>query len=89
MAENEPSVFVIERECDEKGMRVTNFDKWLIAGVIGAIFFVLSLPFMYKLTNTITRVVKINTVSKAGVPTFVGLLIHVLVFVILVRLLMH
>lgn len=88
---SDPKVFVIEKKCgpDERGMRVTNFDKWLIAGIIAIIFFVLALPFIFRLTNKATRFVGVRTVYDNGVPSLTGMLLHTIIFLILVRLLMH
>lgn len=85
-----PSIFIIDRKCDSsKAMRVTSFDKWIIASIIAVVFFIFSLPFVYKLTNTATRCVKLNAASKNGSPTVLGIIIHAIIFMIVVRLLMH
>lgn len=84
-----PNVFVIDRQCDEKGMRVTNFDKWIISGIIALVFFVFCLPFIFRLSNTATSVVGLKTVTSGGKPTFFGIVLHAVIFMVIVRLLMH
>lgn len=83
-----PNVFVIDRECEQKGMRVTNFDKWVISCIIGIVFFILIIPFTFKLTNSLTSFVRVNTINN-GLPTLSGIILHTIVFVVIVRLLMH
>lgn len=86
----EEGVFVLERnENSNKGMRVSNFDKWLIAGIMAILFFILTLPFIYMITNKATGLVGLHTISKQGVPTLTGVLIHTVIFIIAVRFLMH
>jgi hypothetical protein len=87
----EPSIFILERKSDEKhlGGRVTNFDKWVISIIIGIVFLVLVSPFMFKLSNNITRINGPRTMNVNGSPTGFGLLLHTLIFIIIVRLLMH
>jgi len=87
--EDEPKVFVIDRHCDQKGMRVTNFDKWVISCIIGVIFFIFCLPFTFRLSNSFTRVFKVRTLSEQGIPTLLGILLHAIIFIVVIRLLMH
>lgn len=86
---NEPKVFIIEKRCDEKGMRITNFDKVLIAIIIGIVFFVLASPLIFKLSNVGTKLVGFKTINEGGGVTTAGLLIHTIIFIIIVRLLMY
>lgn len=87
--EADPQVIIIDRNIEEKGMRVTNFDRWIIAVIITIIFFILALPFVFGLSNKVTRLVGVNTVNEMGVPSLVGIFIHTIIFLILIRLLMH
>lgn len=84
-----PEVIVIERRCDEKGMRVTGFDKIIISVIIGIIFFLLATPLMFKLSNKATRLIGVKTVNESGVTTTTGLILHTIIFTIIVRCLMH
>jgi hypothetical protein len=87
--EPDPHVIIIDRNMEEKGMRVTNFDRWLIAIIIAIIFFILALPFVFGLTNKVTKVIGVNTVTSNGGPSLVGVILHAVIFLILIRLLMH
>lgn len=86
---SDPKIFVIDRNCDEKGMRVTNFDKWTIAGIIAVLFFIFSLPFIYNISNAGAKLIGARTVSKHGCPSIFGILVHAIIFLIIIRLLMH
>ena len=85
---SEAKVLVIEKQCDEKGMRITGFDKWLIAIVIAIVFFILASPFIFKLTNKGTKMIGFNTIDNSGVTTS-GLFLHTIIFLVVIRLLMH
>ena len=85
----EPKVFIVEKRCDEKGMRITGFDKMLIAVIIGIIFFILASPIIFKLTNQGTRLIGVRTVKDNGNVTTTGLILHTIAFVLIVRALMH
>ncbi len=87
--ESDPHVIIIDRNMEEKGMRVTNFDRWLIAVIIAIIFFILALPFVFGLTNKATKLMGFTTVTAEGTPNLVGVIIHTIIFLILIRLLMH
>ena len=87
--EKDPHVIIIDRNMEEKGMRVTNFDRWLISIIIATIFFILALPFIFGMTNKVTKVVGLNTITENGTPSLLGVFIHAIIFLILIRLLMH
>ena len=82
-------VFVVERECDNKAMRVTNFDKWLISVVITIVFVIFMSSFMFSFSNSIFSKVRAPTINSYGKPTSIGILIHALIVLVLIRLLMH
>lgn len=84
----DPKVFIIEKRCDEKGMRITNFDKVLVAVIIGIVFFLIAMPLAFKLSNKAATYINWRTTNANGVPTTTGLLIHTIVFIFAVRLLM-
>lgn len=86
---NEPKVFIVEKRCDEKGMRITNFDKMLIAVIIGIIFFILASPLLFKLTNRATSLVGVRTIKDNGNVSTAGLILHTIVFIVIVRFLMY
>jgi hypothetical protein len=84
----EPKVFVIEKRCDEKGLRVSSFDRTLIAVIIGIVFFLIAMPFAFKLSNKATKFVGVRTIHSGGSPTLPGMFIHTIIFIIVVRFLM-
>lgn len=87
---DDPRVFVVERnENFHKGMRVTTFDKWLIAAIMAVIFFILALPFIFSISNKATGLVGLKTINEQGTPTLTGVLLHTIIFIIVVRFLMH
>jgi hypothetical protein len=85
----DPAVFVVEKQCDEKGMRISSFDKTLIAIIIGIIFFIIASPLVFKLTNKATMLANISTIKPGGGITTFGLILHTVLFIAAVRLLMH
>jgi hypothetical protein len=68
---------------------VTSNQKWLIAIILGIIFLIVSIPIIYNLTNTLLSKINIHTTNKKGLPTPFGLVLHTLIFIIIVRVLMH
>lgn len=61
--------------------------KWLAAIVVGILFLLFSAPFVYQLTNALFAPLGLNTIVS-GRPTWGGLIIHAILFVLLLRLLM-
>ncbi len=91
-----PKIILLERDTDDdlSATRISGLDKWIIASVIAIVFFILALPFTYRLTNRVTSYIKfntftLNTANAYGSPTVTGVLIHTIIFVIVVRLLMQ
>jgi hypothetical protein len=85
---HENDVVVIEKPCD-RASGVSNGDKWIIAAIIAVIFVVLACPLAFRVTNWLVSPLCVSTVSKDGRPTWVGLLVHGLIFFFAIRLLMH
>jgi len=65
--------------------------KWLSAGIAAVLFVVLASPFAFKLVNSILTSISsaASIASPAGLPSFTGLLVHGVVFLLLARLLME
>ena len=61
--------------------------KWLISAYSAILFIVITSPFMYKITNSLTNLVGWET-SVNGCPNAGGLVLHTAVFLVLVRVLM-
>ena len=85
-----PKIILLEREHDDdlNAMRVSGLDKWIVVSIIAIVFFILALPFTYRLTNKITSHAKLNTANAYGSTTVMGVLIHTIIFAIVIRLLM-
>ena len=63
--------------------------KWTCALVCGLIFLLVSAPFTYDFTNYVGEKISDNLKTKqddGGRPTLFGLILHMIVFVLLVRL---
>jgi hypothetical protein len=66
-----------------------NLGKWKISLIAGLIFLIVSSPFLYKLVQKLAdKFVDIEIADSEGCPTLVGLILHSVVFVIIVRLMM-
>jgi len=67
---------------------VTSEEKWSISVVSGLIFLLISSPFLYGLTSSLFECVGLTLASSKGLPTNIGLLVHSVVFVLIVRAMM-
>lgn len=56
-------------------------------GITSLVFFIIASPFMYSLTQKVTSAIGFNT-GSGGCPNYYGLILHVVVFAILLRLIM-
>lgn len=81
-------IVVVEKSCGKTG-GVSNSDKWVIAIIIGIIFFILATSFLFRCSNYIFRGFGLPTCTPSGKPTIAGLIIHAIIFIVLVRILMH
>ena len=66
---------------------LSNSQKWLVSFYTALLFLLIASPFMYRVTESLTNLMGLNT-SNDGCPNMYGLLLHGLVFFLLVRLLM-
>ena len=67
---------------------ISETQKWMVSFWSGLLFLLIASPFMYKLTGSLFSMLNIN-IESDGCPNYVGLIIHALVFVLLVRLMMY
>lgn len=65
----------------------SNSQKWIAAIVAGLLFLLLSSPIAYQFTNALFGAIGLNT-TDGGRPTWGGLIIHSIIFVLLIRLIM-
>jgi hypothetical protein len=63
----------------------TSQEKWKISAFSAVLFFIVASPFLYSLVNSITSRLGLP-IANNGCPTYLGLFIHALVFMLLVRL---
>lgn len=81
-------VVVVKASCD-KFSGVTSLDKWIIAVLIGLLFLALANPFTFRLTNMIFGRLGFPTITNKGTYTLFGVILHTIIFIIIVRLIMH
>lgn len=58
--------------------------KWQISIFSAIVAFLVFSPFIYNLLNSLTSMVGIN-IADNGCPTTVGLLVHAVIFMLVVR----
>lgn len=67
-----------------KNCQVSEKQKWLVSGMSALVFLVVASPVLFKLVNSLLGgVVQVST--AAGCPTSVGLAMHAVVFMLVVR----
>lgn len=64
-------------------------DKWTASFMLGLLFLLVSSPFTYSLTNTITKGVGFAISDSQGCPNLAGLILHTIVFILLLRLMLN
>jgi|SRR5579885_2397340 len=84
-----PSIFLLDKENKKSPMRVTSLDKWIIAVIITIVSIIIYLPFTYRLTNRVVGVAGFKTTKDTGIPNLFGIILHAVIFIIIIRLLMH
>lgn len=66
---------------------VTNSMKWWLAGILGVLFFVLSSPGAYSLTNAALDAAGLPGRKTCG-PSLLTVVVHSILFALLIRLVM-
>ena len=61
--------------------------KWVISLYTALLFLLIASPFMYRLTGGLTSSLGFES-SNDGCPNLVGLVLHAVVFLVLVRVIM-
>ena len=64
-------------------------DKWIVSIMACLLFLLISSPFLYRVTNSITSSMGFEIASNNGRPNVLGLVIHSVVFLLIVRLMMR
>lgn len=67
----------------------TSSDKWTVAFVSGLLFLLVSSPATYSITNSVTSRLGLTIADSEGCPNLMGIILHALVFVLLVRLFLN
>jgi len=67
----------------------SNEQKWMISAISAILFYIIALPDTYVcITNPIFESTVGLKLEKNGTPTTVGVIIHALIFLLIVRLMM-
>ena len=68
----------------------TDQQKWMISFISGIVFILVSTPQTFQLTNSIfEKYFCIKTIDEFEKPTWSGIILHGLVFMLITRLLMN
>lgn len=71
-------------DVDEYEPKDISYDKWKYSIISGLIFFIIANPLTYKFMNLFLKKI-IKVTNKNGSPSFYGLLLHTIVYVIIIR----
>ena len=66
-----------------------NGNKWKYTLITTVVFLIIANPFTYKWMDRLLRNIGIKVANSSGCPTFVGLMIHALVFTLVLRYMME
>jgi len=66
-----------------------NGNKWKYTLITTVVFLIIANPFTYKWMDLLLRNIGIKVANSSGCPTFVGLMIHALVFTLVLRYMME
>lgn len=69
---------------DEYEYKNISYDKWKYSIISGLIFFIIANPLTYKFMNLFLKKI-IKVTNKNGSPSFYGLMLHTIVYVIIIR----
>jgi len=68
----------------------TNQEKWMISAISALLFYIIALPQTYEcVTNPIIETITGIELEKKGKPTTVGVMVHAIVFLLIVRYMME
>jgi hypothetical protein len=67
-----------------------NEKKWNISVYSGLLFFIIASPVLFRIVNNLTMNLSGTSIAnEAGCPNMIGLILHALVFIIIVRISME
>lgn len=84
-----PKMYILEKKCEPKGARISGFDKILISIIIGIFFFILVVLLTSKPSNNIFGKLNLNHGQDKMFPGTIPILIYTIIFIFIVRFLMH
>jgi hypothetical protein len=67
-------------------VNLSNNQKWGVSAYVAVLFFIIASPFLFMMVNKLTAPIGLHVVDARGCPNLVGLVVHALVFLLLVRL---
>jgi hypothetical protein len=67
----------------------TSSDKWTASFMLGILFLIVSSPFTYGVTNSITSGAGFAISDDKGCPNLAGLIVHSIIFTLLLRLMLN
>jgi hypothetical protein len=67
----------------------TNQDKWYLSIITTILFYIIALPATYEyITNPIVEDITGISLEEKGKPTIIGVILHSLVFLLIIRYMM-
>ncbi|MFS8158623.1 MAG: hypothetical protein ACMG6E_00150 [Candidatus Roizmanbacteria bacterium] len=72
----------------EEQKEINNTEKWIIALLLGLIFFIVSHKLAFAISNSILSKIGLHTTNQRGNATGFGWTVHLIIFIALVRVLM-
>ena len=72
-----------------KDDNINSRSKWMISLWSAVLFILISMPFTYMATNMVGKLVGVQLASGNGCPTILGLFVHTIVFLLIVRAMME
>ena len=65
----------------------TATEKWIIAIILGFVFLIISSHYIYNASNSVGTFIGVKTMTNNS-PNKIGYLLHLLAFILIVRLLL-
>ena len=63
-------------------------DKWIISIVLGLLTVIIFSPYLYSITSSLGNTIGLKLADKNNTPTVIGLILHAIIFVVIVRMMM-
>lgn len=67
----------------------TSSDKWTVSIVSGLLFLLISSPYTFNITNSVTKRFGLIIADSSGCSNLAGILLHGMVFVLILRLMLE